>query len=130
MLPIQKTEAVVRYGPRGGSYYNKEYDLKNYGVKRYPYSDVDILELISTEKYPKNLRFHKVRDYVNQTILQFYIYNVDTNLLVCTMFVLLDKQRLYFETPDITDEFPNMDVKIEVIQDPNNRPYLWTGEYW
>lgn len=130
MLPIQITETTVRYGPREGSYYNKEYDLKKYGVKRYPYTDINILELISTEKHPKKLRFHKVRDYVNQTILQFYIYNVESNRLVVTMFAKLDKQRLWFETPDITDTFPDMDVRIEVIQDPNNRPYLWTGEYW
>lgn len=130
MFPIQETETVVRYGPRGGSYYNKEYDLKNYGVKRYPYTDVDILNIISTEKYPKKLRFHKVRDYVNQTILQFYIYDVCSNRLVVTMFVLLDKQRLYFETPDRNTEFPNMDVVINVIQDPNKKQYRWTGEYW
>lgn len=130
MLPIQITETTVRYGPREGSYYNKEYDLKKYGVKRYPYTDINILGLISTEKHPKKLRFHKVRDYVNQTILQFFIYNVESNRLVVTMFAKLDKQRLWFETPDITDTFPDMDVRIEVIQDPNNRPYLWTGEYW
>lgn len=130
MLPIQRTETTVRYGPREGSYYNKEYDLRNYGVKRYPYTDINILELISTELHPRRLRFHKVRDYVNQTILQFFIYDVAENRLVATMFAKLDKQRLWFETPDITDIFPNMDVRIEVIQDPNNRPYLWTGEYW
>lgn len=130
MFPIQETETVVRYGPREGSYYNKEYDLKNYGVKRYPYTDVDIIEIISTEKIPKKLRFYKVRDYVNQTILIFYIYDVETNMLVVTMNVKLDKQRLWFETPDITEMFPNMDVKIKVIQDPNKKQYRWTGEYW
>lgn len=130
MFPIQTTITTVRYGPREGSYYNKEYDLKKYGVKRYPYTDVNILELISTESHPKKLRFHKVRDYVNQTMLQFYIYDVESNRLVVTMFVLLAQQRLYFETPDFTWEFPNMDVRIEVIQDPNKKQYRWSGEYW
>lgn len=130
MFPIQITETTVRYGPRTDAYYNKEYDLRQYGVKRYPYTDVDIVDIISTEKFPKKLRYHKVRDYVNNTILTFYIYDVEANMLVVTMNVILNKQRLWFETPTITEMFPNMDVKIKVIQDPNNRSYIWTGEYW
>lgn len=129
MFPIQTTEATLRYDLKY-TYYNHGYDLKDYGVKRFAYSDIDILELISLEKIPRKLKFHKVRDYVSQTIIQFYIYDVESNQLIVTLNALLDKQRMYFEVPDFGREFPNMDVRILVTQDPNKKPYRWTGEYW
>lgn len=127
MFPIIETQAKLEYGPRS-SYYNHGYELKDYGVKRYPYSDIDIVSLVSREVPPKRLRFHKVRDYINPSMLQFFIYDMESNRLVVTLFALLAQQRMYFETPDF-GIFPRMEVTVNIVQDPNMKRYRWTGEY-
>lgn len=115
-------------------YYERGNNLRKVGNPEMGFTDADIVEL---HNYGYNgtahqIHFYKERNYVQPDRLLFTIFDVETNLILTELHVHLSERRSFFRGSRHTRGrvFPNLSLKLKIIQDPNRKSYVWTGEYW
>lgn len=115
-------------------YYEQGNDLRKMGDPQMGFSDADILEITNHgyhDDHPE-VKFFKERIYGQPNHILFTIYNTETNLIMTELHVYLDEKRSFWRRNREARGrvFPNISLKLRIIQDPNHTTYKWTGEYW
>ncbi|ABY63162.1 hypothetical protein ST201phi2-1p337 [Pseudomonas phage 201phi2-1] len=134
-MTFNVVETVVDLNYRfNRTYYEHGDNLVKVGNKDWGFTDADIVEikLYGWQAKEQKLKFYKERNYVQQDRLIFTIFDEYTNLIQTELHVILSEKRTYWrenrETRGRT--FPNFSLKLKIIQDPNKKTYVWSGEYW
>lgn len=113
------------------SYYEHGNDLRDMGDPQIGFSDADIVEITNYTTSPMRgqIEFYKERLYPQPSTIIFTIFDVEENIIITELHVLLDRKRSYWRVNRPCRAFPNMAVRLKIIQDPNCKTYLWTGLY-
>lgn len=128
-------ESEVQLNLRFNHYYSEHGDdFRKVGDPNIGFSDADIIEITNHGWYNDHpeVRFYKERMYDEPSKLVFTIFNVETNLILTELHVYLNEKRSFWRRNREARGrvFPNISLKLKIIQDPNQKTYRWTGDYW
>lgn len=113
------------------SYYEHGNDLRKQGDPEIGFSDADIVEITNLAKGKDRhpISFYKERLYPKPDEIIFTIFDVDENIIITELHVILSEKRSYWRQCIPNRVYSDMSVRLKIIQDPNCKTYLWTGNY-
>lgn len=129
-FPIIESYRELQY-TFGNTYKVKQCEMRDLGNQQLGFSDADIVEIINHVHTPLrgDLSFYKEPLYPEPSTIVFTIFDINQNVVVCELHVKLDEKRAFFKSCRQGWIYPNMTIKLKIIQNPNIRTYLWTGIY-